>query len=200
MIPLLVIFGVLTKRNSINKSCSNNSVYGSGDNSAGSIAAVTVVFIFCGVYSVAWTPLSMCYSPEVLNFTCRAIGMAAYSFTSWSTIVFVSFVFPFGLNGIGWKFYLVNAGWDVVQVKSYPSETDVVDSFHYVLLCGNFRENTGENWRSIRRCFSWENWRQCIWGIFEALKRRYIANTFDNITRLSLISSIPEVSILIHKL
>jgi Sugar (and other) transporter len=91
-------------------------VYGSAESAAGSIATVIVVFLFCGVYSIAWTPLATSYPPEILNYTCRTSGMAAFSFTAWSSVVFISFVFPFGLQGIGWKFYIVNAGWDVLQV------------------------------------------------------------------------------------
>jgi hypothetical protein len=89
---------------------------GGGNDVSRSIATVAVVFLFCGVYSVAWTPLATCYPPEVLNYTCRASGMAIFSFCAWSSVVFVSFIFPFALAGIGWKFYLVNAAWDVVQV------------------------------------------------------------------------------------
>ena len=96
----------------------NTIVYGSGGNSTGSAATVAIVFLFCGVYSVAWTPLATSYPPEVLNYTCRASGMAAFSFAAWSSVVFISFVFPFALASIGWKFYIVNASWDVVQVVS----------------------------------------------------------------------------------
>ena len=42
--------------------------------------------------------------------------MAAFSFVAWSSVVFISFVFPFALASIGWKFYVVNAAWDVLQV------------------------------------------------------------------------------------
>jgi hypothetical protein len=92
-------------------------VYGSGDSRDGSLATVGVIFVFCGVYSIAWTPLATSYPPEVLNYTCRASGMAAFSFMAWSSVVFIAFIFPFGLAAIGWKFYIVNAGWDVLQVS-----------------------------------------------------------------------------------
>jgi len=103
MIPLLALIGVLTK------------LYGSGNSSSGSIATVAVVFVFCGVYSIAWTPLATCYPPEVLNYPCRASGMAAFSFSAWAAVVFVAFIFPFGLQAIGWKFYILNAAWDIIQ-------------------------------------------------------------------------------------
>ena len=93
------------------------TVYGNSSESSGVVGTVTVVFLFCGVYSVVWTPLATVYPPEVLNYSCRAIGMAAFSFAAWSSVVFVSFVFPFAIENIGWKFYMINAGWDVLQVR-----------------------------------------------------------------------------------
>jgi hypothetical protein len=120
-------------------------VQGRGNDVSGSIATVAVVFIFCGVYSVAWTPLATCYPPEVLNYTCRASGMAIFSFCAWSSVVFVSFIFPFALAGIGWKFYLVNAGWDVVQVLPLV-EANVLKfkgHFHLLILRGDVGKNAG---------------------------------------------------------
>lgn len=42
--------------------------------------------------------------------------MAAFSFSAWAAVVFVAFIFPFGLQAIGWKFYILNAAWDIIQV------------------------------------------------------------------------------------
>ena len=94
-------------------------MHGSGDTSSSPGGTVAIVFIFCGVYSVAWTPLATSYPPEVLNYSCRALGMAAFSFAAWSSVVFISFVFPFALESIGWKFYILNASWDVLQVAPH---------------------------------------------------------------------------------
>ncbi|KAH8689437.1 MFS sugar transporter-like protein [Talaromyces proteolyticus] len=69
----------------------------------------------CG-YSFGWTTLLVMYPPEVLNFSLRANGMAIYTFMSNSASVFATFIMPFALNSIGWKTYMINASWDVLEV------------------------------------------------------------------------------------
>jgi hypothetical protein len=150
MIPLLALVGVLTKR--LHLSPQNLIVvYGSGETKA-SIATVAVIFLFCGVYSVAWTPLATSYPPEVLNYTCRASGMAAFSFTAWSAVVFISFVFPFALDRIGWKFYILNAAWDVFQVllQCFELKQTIVIFLYYEETLGRTLEAIDEVFDGVR--------------------------------------------------
>ena len=142
-------------------------MYGSGDSPSGSIATVAVVFLFCGVYSIAWTPLATTYPPEILNYTCRASGMAAFSFTAWSSVVFISFVFPFALEGIGWKFYIVNAGWDVFQVSPFDMLTTYGKGSSYLLLLwGDPGKDPRSHRWSVRRCSAHSSHRQCVRAVF----------------------------------
>jgi hypothetical protein len=41
---------------------------------------VAVMFIFQGIYSIAWTPLLYLYPPEVMNYPIRANGLALTGF------------------------------------------------------------------------------------------------------------------------
>ncbi|KAI1100775.1 putative hexose carrier protein [Jackrogersella minutella] len=75
---------------------------------------VAVMFIFQGLYSLAWTPLLYLYPPEVFSYTIRANGLAFSAFMlNLLAFVFV-YIMPIGLNNIGWKMYMVNGSWDVV--------------------------------------------------------------------------------------
>lgn len=56
------------------------------------------------------------YPPEVLNFQLRANGMSIYTFFSNGAASLVTFAFPFALAAIGWKTYMINAAWDVLEV------------------------------------------------------------------------------------
>lgn len=56
------------------------------------------------------------YPPEVLNFSLRANGMSIYTFFSNGAASVVTFAFPFALAAIGWKTYMINAAWDVLEV------------------------------------------------------------------------------------
>jgi hypothetical protein len=62
------------------------------------------------------TPLTVLYPPEVLPFEIRGIGMGIYTFTTKCCGLLVTMAVPFGLQAIGWKFYMVNGCLDVLMV------------------------------------------------------------------------------------
>lgn len=57
-----------------------NKLYGESTNTSGIYASVAIIFLFQGSYSFGWTPLTVLYPPEVLNYSMRANGMAVYTF------------------------------------------------------------------------------------------------------------------------
>jgi hypothetical protein len=54
--------------------------FGTSTNTAGIYGTIAAIFLFQGSYSIAWTPLTMTYPAEVLNFSIRANGMAVNTF------------------------------------------------------------------------------------------------------------------------
>ncbi|KAK3627125.1 hypothetical protein LTR22_022885 [Elasticomyces elasticus] len=86
-----------------------------GDSTSGSVVYgnVAVIFLFQGFYSVAWTPLLYLYPPEVMNYSIRATGLAFSQLMLNSLALVLVFVMPIGIANIGWKMYMVNAGWDI---------------------------------------------------------------------------------------
>ena len=69
LIVRLLIIGVLSK------------LYANDPNDASTglvYANVAIMFLFQGIYSVAWTPLITLYPPEIANFSIRAhtVGLA----------------------------------------------------------------------------------------------------------------------------
>ncbi|CAI7673458.1 unnamed protein product [Penicillium pancosmium] len=87
-------------------------VYGGAGNTSGVYGTVATVFLFQGSYAIGITPLTLLYPPEVLNFSIRSNGMAAWTLAVTCGGVFV---WPLALEAIGWKTYFINAAWDVVQ-------------------------------------------------------------------------------------
>ncbi|KAK7418775.1 hypothetical protein QQX98_003793 [Neonectria punicea] len=83
------------------------------DNSLGRNGIIAMVFLFQIGYSSTWTPLSFSYCAEVLNFTIRAKGMGIYSMFTSTAGFFNQYVIPLGLEGIGWRFYIVGVCWNV---------------------------------------------------------------------------------------
>ncbi|KAI1378647.1 hexose transporter [Hypoxylon crocopeplum] len=91
-------------------------VYGNGENTSGVYGTVACIFLFQGAYSIGWTPLSMLYPPEVLNYSIRSVGMGIYTFLANGFGVLVTMAFPIALDVIGWETYMINGAWDVLQV------------------------------------------------------------------------------------
>jgi len=47
-------------------------LYGTSTNASGIYSTVAAIFLFQGSYSFGWTPLTVMYPPEVLNYSIRA--------------------------------------------------------------------------------------------------------------------------------
>ena len=54
------------------------TVYGTSGNVHGVYGTVAAIFLFQGAYSFGWTPMTVLYPPEVLNYSIRSNGMGVY--------------------------------------------------------------------------------------------------------------------------
>ncbi|RDW56671.1 general substrate transporter-1 [Coleophoma cylindrospora] len=77
---------------------------------------IACMFLFQGVYSFGLTPLTVIYPPEVLSYSIRASGMAITTLSFKLFTVFAAYVWPFALQAITWKSYMINAAFDVLLV------------------------------------------------------------------------------------
>ncbi|KFA73043.1 hypothetical protein S40288_03279 [Stachybotrys chartarum IBT 40288] len=89
--------------------------YGNGASASGVYATVAMIFVFQGSYSFGITPITQLYPPEVLGYSMRANGMAAWTFVVNICGLFSTLVMPIALASIGWRLYLINGGWDALQ-------------------------------------------------------------------------------------
>ncbi|KAI8170560.1 hypothetical protein K4K49_004245 [Colletotrichum sp. SAR 10_70] len=67
-----------------------------------------------GAYAFGITPLTAMYAPEVLSYNMRANGIAMQGILIKSCGVLVSMAFPYLMESIGWKTYIVNASWNIL--------------------------------------------------------------------------------------
>ncbi|KAM0324848.1 hypothetical protein ACHAQA_007814 [Verticillium albo-atrum] len=88
----------------------------SGARSAG-IAVMALIFIFQLFYCIAFSPLPVAYSVEILPYSIRAKGMATYVFSTKAAVFFNQFINPIGLQNIGWRFYIVYVA--ILAVESF---------------------------------------------------------------------------------
>lgn len=87
-----------------------------GASSAG-IAVLALIFAFQLFYCVAFSPLPVAYSVEVLPYSIRAKGMATYVFATKAAVFVNQYVNPIGLANLGWRFYLVYVA--ILAVESF---------------------------------------------------------------------------------
>ncbi|KAH7376890.1 hexose transporter [Plectosphaerella cucumerina] len=90
------------------------SLYGDSGYRPGVYGTIACIFLFLGSYSFGITPLTAMYAPEVLSYNMRANGLAMLGMLIKSCGVLVTMAFPFMMESIGWKTYIVNASWNIL--------------------------------------------------------------------------------------
>jgi hypothetical protein len=75
-----------------------------------------MIFFYNATYAWGMRPLTVLYTPEVLSFDFRALGMGMYTLVTKLCGLFVTMVIPFGMEAISWKVYIINASVDILFV------------------------------------------------------------------------------------
>ncbi|KEZ45040.1 hypothetical protein SAPIO_CDS2448 [Scedosporium apiospermum] len=71
------------------------------------IAVIPALFLYYGFYDIAWTPLPVPYTAEILPFKLRTKGLAIFTSVGTMANAFNQFVNPIALQAITWKYYAV---------------------------------------------------------------------------------------------
>ncbi|KAH7006786.1 general substrate transporter [Ilyonectria destructans] len=71
------------------------------------IAVIPSLFLYYGFYDIAWTPLPVPYTAEILPFKLRTKGLAIFTSVGTMANAFNQFVNPIALQAIAWKYYAV---------------------------------------------------------------------------------------------
>ncbi|KAJ3035763.1 hypothetical protein HDV00_003435 [Rhizophlyctis rosea] len=74
-------------------------------------AVIAMIFLFYTAYNLAYSPLLVAYTVEILPFQIRAKGLAFMNFFVSLALVFNQYVNPIALSAITWKYYLVFSVW-----------------------------------------------------------------------------------------
>ena len=81
-----------------------------GNKAAGN-AVVAFIFLFYGFYDIAFTPLIVSYTVEILPYAIRSKGFNVFNFAISLSLIFNQYVNPIALAAIGWKYYIVYVCW-----------------------------------------------------------------------------------------
>ncbi|KII86878.1 hypothetical protein PLICRDRAFT_55774 [Plicaturopsis crispa FD-325 SS-3] len=74
-------------------------------------AVIAFLFIFYAFYDIAFSPLIVSYTVEILPFAIRAKGFNVFNFTVSVGLIFNQYVNPIALDHIAWKYYIVYVCW-----------------------------------------------------------------------------------------
>ncbi|KZS90368.1 hypothetical protein SISNIDRAFT_415529 [Sistotremastrum niveocremeum HHB9708] len=89
-------------------------------------AAYAVVAFICECAFIAFTPLIISYTLEILPFALRARGFALFNFAISLSIIFNQYINPILLEKLSWRYYLIYIGWllfELFFVWRYVVET-----------------------------------------------------------------------------
>jgi sugar porter (SP) family MFS transporter len=93
----------------IQTACS--AVYAKNQNDNAAHAVIAFIFIFYAFYDVAFSPLIVSYTVEILPFNIRAKGFTVFNFAISLSLIFNQYVNPIALDAIAWKYYIVYLVW-----------------------------------------------------------------------------------------
>ncbi|KAG9037291.1 hypothetical protein FRB95_006234 [Tulasnella sp. JGI-2019a] len=65
------------------------------------------IFLFYGSYDIAYTPLIVSYTVEILPYQLRAKGFTVFNFVVSLALIFNQYVNPIALAALAWKYYIV---------------------------------------------------------------------------------------------
>jgi len=77
---------------------------------------IAFLFIYNGFYAIAYTPLLVSYTVEILPFAIRAKGLAVMNLSVTCSLVFNQYVNPIALDALGYKYYIVYVVWDLFEL------------------------------------------------------------------------------------
>ncbi|PPQ71576.1 hypothetical protein CVT24_006431 [Panaeolus cyanescens] len=85
-------------------------------NAAAGKAVVAWIFLYYAAYDLAFTPLIVSYTVEILPYPLRAKGFVIFNFAISLSLIFNQYVNPTAMNKLDWKYFLVYVVWLAVEV------------------------------------------------------------------------------------
>ncbi|EXJ82981.1 hypothetical protein A1O3_06798 [Capronia epimyces CBS 606.96] len=89
-------------------------VYGESTNKSGIYGTIALIFLFQGCYAFSITPMTSLYATEVSQYKLRTTGIAIFRFFDSGFGLMSSFALSYAMEDLGWKFYLINASYNIV--------------------------------------------------------------------------------------
>ncbi|KDR69158.1 hypothetical protein GALMADRAFT_77588 [Galerina marginata CBS 339.88] len=102
------------------------ALYTEKGNPATAHTFIAMIILFSTFYTLAYSPLIVTYTIEILPYNLRSRGFTVFNFTICLSLIFNQYVNPIALQNIGWKYYTVYIAWlsfELVFIWLYLVET-----------------------------------------------------------------------------
>ncbi|KAH6906806.1 hexose transporter [Coprinopsis sp. MPI-PUGE-AT-0042] len=83
------------------------AVYVNKKNDSAAHAVIAFIFLFYAAYDIAFSPLIVAYTVEILPYNIRAKGFTVFNFAISLSLIFNQYVNPVAMKSISWKYYIV---------------------------------------------------------------------------------------------
>lgn len=80
------------------------------------MAATAIVFVFQAAAFSSWMILAYSYPPEILKYSQRVWGVSISQAIGYGFTILLTYTLPIALENISWRYYAMNAGWNVLIV------------------------------------------------------------------------------------
>ncbi|KAJ3999448.1 hypothetical protein F5050DRAFT_1709706 [Lentinula boryana] len=104
---MLIAFGLWTV---------TEALFNAFHKTAAAKATIPLIFIYYLFYDIAYTPMLVAYTLEILPYKIRAKGFAVMNFTVYVTTIFNQFANPIAIERLGWWYYIVYCGLLVIEL------------------------------------------------------------------------------------
>jgi len=74
-------------------------------------AVIAFIFLYYASYDIAYTPLIVSYTVEILPYALRAKGFTIFNFCISLSLIFNQYANPIALGNLGWKYYIFYDCW-----------------------------------------------------------------------------------------
>ncbi|KAI0260631.1 hypothetical protein BC834DRAFT_538792 [Gloeopeniophorella convolvens] len=87
-----------------------------------------IVFLLSAeyLYGLAFTPLIISYTVEILPYPLRAKGLTIFNFTISCALIFNQYINPIALDHISWKYYIASLR---LVAPTFPSPSEANKTF-----------------------------------------------------------------------
>jgi len=102
------------------------ALYSERGTTAAAHTFIAMIYLFSTFYALAYSPLIVTYTIEILPYNLRSKGFTVFNFTICASLVFNQYVNPIALQNIGWKYYTVYIAWltfELIFIWMYLVET-----------------------------------------------------------------------------